>query len=303
MLDLNEVVLEALDLHSSYDLPTLDLPSEGKRIVIASGNALPTGRIIYADEDAIFANESQYLRVLEKYPDILNATVISASGGKHAPAAVRDMLQRGIKTTLLTCNRESQAAGLLPSEAVIVTRARVEPITYNTSTYLGMILAKTGEKPSTIKDHILSNVQSLIPDLSTYKAFFLLVHSKFEIEREMFVTKFDELFGGRLLGRCYTPEQTLHAKTVVPWEHELFISFGFENEYFGDDRLTIPLPPDANFGAMLSVGYYVIGRIQAQFPAWFKANAAAYELLQSQLFERFREPNLGQTGSRSFTEG
>src|ERR1035441_4045818 len=65
-------------------------------------------------------------------------------------------------------------------------------------------------------------------------------------------TKFDELFGGRLTGRCYTTEQTLHAKTVVPWEKELFIGIGVNNEDFGTERLNIPLPDDAGYVAMMT---------------------------------------------------
>jgi hypothetical protein len=295
MLDLTEVVLRALDLHSSYELPTLDPAAKGKRIVIASGNALPTGRILYSDQDVVFANESQYPGVLEKHPEIAEATVISASGSKDSPREIRYLLKKGIETTLMTCVGDSEAAQLLPSDAVVVTRALEEPITYNTSTYLGMILAKTREDPAAIKDYILSRVSPLIHDLSDYKAFFLLVHPDFEVEREMLITKFDELFGGRLIGRCYTPEETLHAKTLVPWKEELFISFGFENEYFGDSRLTIPLPPGASFGAMMCVAYYVIGHIQTEFPPWFKENAEAYKELQRSLYEIFRNPTLDQT--------
>lgn len=295
MLDLPEVVLRALDLHNSYELPVLDLGTKGKRVVIASGNALPTGRILYSDQDVVFANESQYPGVLERHPDIAQATVISASGSKDAPKEVRYLLAKGIQPTLMTCVGDSEAARLLPSDAVVVTRALEEPITYNTSTYLGMILAKTREDPAAIKHHILSKVSPLIPKFSDYKAFFLLVHPDFEVQREMLITKFDELFGGRVIGRCYTPEQTTHAKTLVPWKEELFISFGFENEYFGESRLVIPLPAGASFGAMMCVAYYVIGQIQVQFPPWFMESADAYKVTQSGLFEIFKNPALDRS--------
>ena len=48
--DLNEVVIKALDLHSSYEIPELRLPAARKRLVVASGNALPTGRILFSGE-------------------------------------------------------------------------------------------------------------------------------------------------------------------------------------------------------------------------------------------------------------
>jgi hypothetical protein len=102
----------------------------------------------------------------------------------------------------------------------------------------------------------------------------------------MFMTKFDELFGGRVNGRCYTSEQTLHAKTVVPWEKELFISFGVKNEDFGTQRLDVPLPQKAGFVAMVATGYYVIGHIQRQKPPWFKQHADEYARIQKALFEK-----------------
>ena len=40
--NLSEVVLDALTLHASYTLPAIDLPRAQKRLVVASGNALPT---------------------------------------------------------------------------------------------------------------------------------------------------------------------------------------------------------------------------------------------------------------------
>ena len=94
----------------------------------------------------------------------------------------------------------------------------------------------------------------------------------------MFITKFDELFGGRINGRCYTPEQTLHAKTVVPWDKELFISFGSK-------RLSISLPENCGYVAMLAIAYYVIGCIQSQKPPWFTDHADEYVRLQKQLFK------------------
>lgn len=285
---LHEVVLDALELHGSYELPTVSIPGKGKRLVVASGNALPTGKIIFLDEPAIFADESQYQQTVEKNPDIASATVVSASGRKHAPIIIRDLLARGIEVSLFTCDRTSPAAILLSPDRVVETKSNEEAITYNTSTYLGIILAKTREDPAKISEHLLAHISPLLEesgDLRDYAAFYLIVKPEFDIEREMFLTKFDELFGGRLNGRCYSSEQTLHAKTLVPWEKEIFISFGYENRIFGEHRINLPLPDGGSFAAMLSVGYYVIGHIQAQFPPWFKENAAKYAEFQKRLFE------------------
>jgi hypothetical protein len=242
--------------------------------------------MVFFDEDAVFCDEGQYEHAIENYLDIDSAVVISASGTKHAPIIIQKLISRRLPVFLITCSPDSPAAALLPKERVFATRSRKEPITYNTSTYMGMILTITQEKPGEIKRHLLDKVRPLIPDFSKYKAFYLIIDPKFEIEIPMFITKFDELFGGRINGRCYTTEQTLHAKTVVPWDKELFVAFGCDNDDFGSERLYIPLPEKADFVAMMATGYYVIGHIQSQMPSWFKENAESYARIQKELFAR-----------------
>jgi hypothetical protein len=285
--DLYEVVIDALELFAKAELPNLRLGSPKKRLVVASGNALPTGRIIFKDEDAVFASEDDYQNALKK-SKIDGAVVISASGGKHAPIIVGDLLKHEIDTYLLTCNGKSPAAQLLPSDRVFETPCNEEPITYNTSTYLGMILAKTKESSKKILEFIREEVDPTIPDMSKFKAFYLILEGRFNIEREMFVTKFDELFGPMMPGRCYTLEQTLHAKTVVKSEKELFLSFGYKNEVFGHEnaRLNIPLFDGADHAAMIAIGYYVIGKIQSQLPPWFHDSSDRYKALQPELFRK-----------------
>ncbi len=284
MKDLHEVVIDALNLHADAPLAAIALPPASRRIVIGSGNALPTGRILFGDEPAVFANESMYPEALRRDAQIDSAVLISASGAKHAPTVVRDLLARGIETHLLTCSADSPAAELLPPGHVHVTRSQPEPITYNTSSYLGMILSKTGESPRKIERFLRSEVAPLVPDMGEFLAFFLIVPPAFDLVCEMFTTKFDELFGGRLNGRCYTCKQAMHAKTVVQWEKEFFIGLGYNNRSFGISRLNIDVPAEAGFATLIAVGYYVIGRIQAQFPDWFKQSAAQYEALQQSLF-------------------
>jgi hypothetical protein len=282
--ELHDVVLDALDFFAATPMPPFRLPPARRRLVVASGNALPTGRILFADEPAVFASEGQYAATLARERDIDAAVVISASGTKHAPRIIQDLAARGVPPSLVTCEPASPAAAQLPAERVVATRSRPEPITYNTSTYMGMILAKTREDPQRIRRHIVERVQPLLPDLAAYGAFYLMVPPTFEAMAPMFVTKFDELFGGRIAGRCYTTEQTMHAKTVVPWERELFVGLGCENRHFGSARLAVPLPDDAGFAAMMAVGYYVIGRMQHAMPPWFLEHAIAYAGLQKRLF-------------------
>jgi len=284
MKTLKEVTLDALDLHGSYELPALDLAPAKKRLVVASGNAFPTAKIMFADEPAIFRGEGDYQDVLANDSELDSGAVISASGKKHAPILVKDMLKRGLDTYLVTCDAHSPAAQLLTPSHVLVTKSNPEPITYNTSTYLGMMLLKTRESTPAIKEFIQSKIDPMIPDFTQYEAFYITVDPKFDLVREMFVTKFDELFGGRVNGRCYTSEQTLHAKTVVPWDKELFISIGYDNQLFGSERLNLPLPEGAGFGAMIAITYYVIGCIQEQFPPYFFENADEFKAIQEQWF-------------------
>jgi len=84
-----------------------------------------------------------------------SAVVISALGEKHTSVIVGELLKRQLRTHLLTCIGTSSAARLLPPGRVIVTRKNPEPITYNTSIYLGMMLAGTRENPARIKQHLL----------------------------------------------------------------------------------------------------------------------------------------------------
>ena len=88
------------------------------------------------------------------------------------------------------------------------------------------------------------------------------------------------------MARVFTLEQTKHAKTVIPLKGELFVSFGVENTLFGkaENRLTIPLPEDADYAAMMAVGYVFIGHIQKQFPPHYKQRIEAYSKETSAMF-------------------
>ncbi len=282
--DLYEAVIDALELHSSYELPKLNLGKPNKRLVVGSGNALPTGRIIFKDEDALFANEGQYKKMLDNNPSVDEAFVISASGEKDAPGIINYLCKdKGLETFLLTCNKNSSAgrllSGLLAPEYVTEIRENKEPITYNTSTYLGMILVKTGENPRKILEHIRQHLEPTVPkNLGDYRSFYIITQPEYEKVNEMFLTKFDELFGGKVNGRCYTSETTRHAKTIIPSDDEMFISIGLKNDLFGkpNARWDIPLFEGANFGSVVAIGYYAIGRIQEQNPSYFKENADTY---------------------------
>ena len=282
LINLDECVINALNLFIEKGIPKFELPSFVRPLVVGSGNAAVTGKIIFEDADAVFADESNYMQKLDAIKTIDGAVLISASGGKHAPIIAAELKKRGIKTILLT-NTENSAAGKLV-DIVNVFAKNPEPYTYNTSTYLGMILSKTGEDPKKILDAI-EKIKNTIPnDLSKYKAYFILIPDEFEDIREFFLTKFDELFGPNLVGRVFTPDETKHAKTVEPSDTELFIGLGYDDELFGKNRLNIELPKGFSYGMLLAVGYYVIGQIQKANPPYFKENIERYIAEASKIF-------------------
>ena len=142
--------------------------------------------------------------------------------------------------------------------------------------------------PGAIHDFILNQIAPRVSGdmASRYDAYYLLVPPALDSIREIFLTKFDELFGPLVSARVFTFEQSKHAKTVVGSERELFISLGCDNDVFGPEwaRLQVPLPPNAGYGAMMAIGYYLIGRLQSQYPPWFKNSLPAYCAKASAVF-------------------
>lgn len=277
--DLDTCVLGALELFSQTKFPKIEVP-KGKILVVGSGNALATGKIIFRNNDAVFASESDYEDKLNHFK-FQAGVVISASGGKHAPGIVKKIKSRRIKTFLITNNQYAPAKEI--ASKTFVLPKQKEPYTYNTSTYLSMILAKEKEDPKKIYNH-LNKVK--VPNMKKYDAFYLILPKEFDAVREMLVTKFDELFGPKVLGRVYTIEQTKHAKTITPSNKELFISFGEKNNIYGKNRLFVPLPKSCGFSGLIATAYYVIGKIQKQKEPYFKKNIVNYTKEASRIFKQ-----------------
>jgi len=279
MPTLDIAVLGALERFERDGLPKLDLGGYRRPLVVGSGNAHVTGAILFEGTDAVFADESTFPRKLAALRDTAGgyatdgAVLISASGAKHAPGIARELSAAGIETRLLTCNPDAPARTHVRPELVYVFPRNREPYTYNTSTYLGMILAKTGEKPTDIRQFIVDRVRSCVRDSlsADYDACYVVVREEHDALREMLRTKFDELFGPMLAARCFTMAQTKHAKTVVTSNRELFISLDTGNQSFGDleCRVEVPLPKDAGPGSVMAIGYWVIGLLQSKYPPYF----------------------------------
>lgn len=284
---LDIAVLGALELCAEAgELPSSEVPFE-RPLVVGSGNARAVAEIMFADTEAVIADESTCERILSNRNGFDGAVLISASGGKHAVGLSETLAGKGIPTVLFTNNAHAPAGEGLPEGSVRVFPKNREPYTYNTSTYMSMLLAATGEDPAAIRAHLASLPDADV-DLGAYDAFTFLVPRSFSFITPMVRTKFDELFGPMLTGRVFTEEEVKHAKTVVPSDRECFVSVGVVNETYGtpSQRYSVPVPQDAGYAAMMAITYFIIGRIQAAHPPYFMDNIEAYTKLASQLFNQ-----------------
>lgn len=280
LMNLDETVLQTLDFFIENQPPKLDLSEYSLPFVVGSGNAYNTGVILFSGQAAILADESDFRSLIEAYASaiekglITQTFVISASGEKDSVWELELAKEHGLATTLLTCGADSSAAKI--ADQVFAYRKIAEPYTYNTSTYLGMILSATGENPTEIK-RFIENL-SLPENFDQYAAFAFVLPDRFGSICPMIDIKKSELFGPYVSLRAFPEGHARHAKFVVRSESELVISAGVNNGYFGhpDHRFVIDLPENASFGFVLALTYYLVGRIQAAKPPYFKENIEAY---------------------------
>ncbi len=298
LIDLDRCVLNALDLFTDprTKFPRPNLAKFKRPLVVGSGNAIATGRIIFDTHDAVFADEGAYRGKLDAIKSIDGVILLSASGGKHAPIIARDVRSKGRRIMLFTCNPSPPAKDDV--NELYVFPSRPEPYTYNTSTYMGMMMACLIRQPRVearrIREHLRMVVDPILKKFGKrfggYNAFFLLVPEELELIRTMLTTKFVELFGRRLARDVFTWEQSKHATTVVETPKELFIAFGRENTVLGKERLNVPLPKDCTYPGIMAVAYYVIGKLQAQKPPWFKRSIESFTKRASEAFGQKIEP-------------
>jgi hypothetical protein len=275
--DLDIITLGALELFEDQGLPNITLPEFKKPIIAGSGNAKVTANILFSEKNPIFIDENNYQNIT-KQTNTDGAIIFSASGEKHAPIIAKHILSLNIPTYLITCNLNSSTEKLLEKNHTIITPKNKEPYTYNTSTYMGWILAITKEDPKKIREFIEKKVKPTIKEnLSNYKGFLLITPNKFEKVNGLFETKFIELFGRRISRDVKTYEELKHAITVVPYNKELCIKFSKGDEViFNGDILEIPIPKNSNYATMMAIGYFVIGNIQKQHYPYFKKNINNY---------------------------
>lgn len=280
IINLDENVLKALDFFIENQPPKLDLSQFKMPFVVGSEGAFFTGKNLFANRAAIFANESTFKEIIESYRPVIEnglitqAVVINASGEKDGPWELELAKKHGLKTTLLTCNANSTAAKI--ANEILVYRKIAEPYTYNFSTYGGMMLSATGENPQKIKEFLEG--MHLPEDYGGYVSYAFLLPDQYMDICSMVVTKGEEMFGPHLCLRSFTSGRARHAKFVTRWDKELVVSLGEKNEYFGDPnhRWNIDLPEGANIGTILALSYYLVGKIQAAKPPYFKENIEKY---------------------------
>jgi hypothetical protein len=276
--DLDIVTLGALELFQEYKPKKLDFSKYKKPLVVGSGNAISTAKILFANTSAIFANESNYKEKLKnKDLGIDSVYIFSASGGKHAPILAKAAKLRDIPTHLITCTNNSQAEEIVGKENTTITKKNREPYTYNTSTYLGWVLAKTGEDAKEIQDFIETNIKGKVPhNLIQYTGYLLVTPDKFVNLNPLFEVKFIELFGRKLARDVKSSEELKHAITVVPSNTELCINFTSNKVDFVGEELNFDIPKHFGEGAMMAITYYIIGQIQKQNQPYFKENIKKY---------------------------
>jgi hypothetical protein len=270
---LDTTVLEALDFFVKTPPPSLDISSYSLPFVVGSGNAINTGKILFSGKAAIFADESNFRATAAAYRPVIekglitDAVIISASGEKDSVWELELAKEMKLTTTLLTCKPNSTGAGI--ADRVYAYKSIAEPYTYNTSTYLGMVLSATGEKAEDIKTFIKGI--SLPPGFSDYQTYTFVLPDAYLNVGPMVEIKGDELFGPHVMVRAFPQGHARHAKFVHPWEKELVITIGSENKYFGDPahRWDIPLADNASFGTVIALTYYLCGQIQKIKPDYF----------------------------------
>lgn len=279
-ISLYENVKQALEFFAKNPVPSLDLKSFNLPFVVGSGNAYNTGLILFSEQSALYADESNFKQLISAFDKaissklITDTVVISASGEKDSVWEVALAKEKGLKTTLLTTKPNSSAAKI--ADKTLSFKSIDEPYTYNVSTYMGMILSGTGEKVSDIQAFV--NSLKFPANFAEYDAYAFVVPDKYSSVCPMLDIKKSELFGPHLSLRAFPEGHARHAKFVIRSEKELVISVGTENEHYGvpSSRWQINFPSSLSFAGMMAATYAIVGRMQESKPQYYKENIEAY---------------------------
>lgn len=280
IINLDKNVIKALEFFTKNKPPKLNLNKFKFPFVIGSEGAYYTGRNLFSNQAALFANESNFKTKVKTYSNLIKnktiqeAVIISASGEKDSVWETALANKLGLKTTLLTCEPNSSAAQI--ANQVLSYKKISEPYSYNFSTYVGMMMSATNEDPKKILN-LIKKIK-LPKNFKDYKAYSFIIPDEFIEICPMIETKGQEMFGSRMIIRAYTPGRARHAKFVVRWDKELVISLGGKNKHFGDPkaRLDIKTPSNLNIAGILSLTYYLVGKVQKNKPKYFQQNIKNY---------------------------
>lgn len=272
---INSIVLDTIDLYAKQEnLPQLDLSGYHTPLVVGSGNGYYTGRILFRNLGAFFATESEVAAKLANIDSITDVVVISASGEKHAPIILTTAKEHHKNTLLISSSTQSSGRDIA-DHTIVMPKIR-EPYTYNTSTYFGYMLSETpdldliqlrrfitGELTESLSVPVISSKTGIqipaIINFADFSSFFIVIPNEFVLLREMFETKFIELFGRRVARDIFSYEQMKHAATVVQDDKELFLCFGNTTGIrYGDNQIDLPIFDKNSYAAMMLVGYYLI---------------------------------------------
>lgn len=280
LITLDANVLQALDFFIANPPVKFNPQSFQLPFVVGSGNAYNTGLILFSDTAAIFADESSFKKLIIAFKPaitqglIKDVVVISASGEKDSVWEVEVAKQMGLKTALLTTKADSSAAKI--ADTVFTFKSIAEPYTYNVSTYMGMMMAASGENPAEIKSFI-GNLK-LPANFSQYEGYAFVLPDKFVSICPMLDIKKSELFGSNLSLRAFSQGHARHAKFVIKNPKELVITLDSVNEYFGvpQSRLDITLPDNFGPAAVMAITYYIVGKIQSSKTPYYMENIQNY---------------------------
>lgn len=280
LIPLDKNVLLALDFFIKDPPPSFNIKDFSLPFVVGSGNAYNTGLILFSEKAAIFADESNFKKILPAFDQaiknklITQAIIISASGGKDSVWEIEFAKEYGLQTTLLTTKSDSQAAKT--ADKTYTFKSINEPYTYNVSTYMGMILSSTRENPAEIKDFIAK--LEFPQNFGDYDAYSFVVSDKYGNLCPMLDIKKSELFGPNLSLRAFPMGHARHAKFVIRSNKELVITINEDNKYFGDPnhRWNISVPDSFSYAAMMAITYFIIGKIQTLKPGYYKENISNY---------------------------
>jgi len=298
---LDVCVVKGLEYLKGREVSPFPDVSFKRPLVIGSGNALLTGKILFSNYDSVYANESSYLQKLH-VSNVDGIVIVSASGGKDASKIARwlscDARSNDLEIMLLTNNPNPLAAEFIDPDNIFVFDRRAEPYTYNFSTYFSMIRSKTKEDIGKIQDELAKLLERVPENLGRekYGSYTFIVPEGLSEVGNMFVTKFDEMFVPKIFGQVFTLGELRHAKTIIPDRKRLFVNFDdneevkkFVSEENGHSRFDVR-PINLGSCFTMALGYFFIGQIQKSNPNWFRNNLLRYTDQISEAFGQQIKP-------------